>query len=317
MSCFLKILATRVATTVYLLACICAAFYYLVNNLDSTKWPADLYWHYSVLTVPGLLCFWATYTAAWRTGLRVTTSLQITWKVSLQHASMLLLGKYLPGKVWGMFARERDLVRRFGNRVTPQVVKASYFEQLVTLHTGFLLVPLMFKEQLQSISIGGLSATVVALAMLVPLINNILATGGGQLFKNRVEVLSNSLRAAYIGYGNYLILMFVYLLQWIVLGLIFIAVYLAVVGELPGFSGLVELFGLCALSMLAGFLAVFAPGGVGVREGVVVYFLNGSIGLESALAISLVWRVVMMAGDLLFGAAVFYFSHINKGVIRQ
>ncbi|MFL5519128.1 MAG: hypothetical protein ACJ8DJ_23455, partial [Gemmatimonadales bacterium] len=55
-------------------------------------------------------------------------------------------------------------------------------------------------------------------------------------------------------------------------------------------------------SYLAGFLVLFAPGGLGVREGVFIQMLQGPLGPAAATALALASRVLLTITE--FGAAV-------------
>ena len=55
---------------------------------------------------------------------------------------------------------------------------------------------------------------------------------------------------------------------------------------------------------LAGFLAIFAPGGVGVREGVGAAFLSSIVTLEEAVLLMLLFRVWVVLAELAAGAVV-------------
>jgi glycosyltransferase 2 family protein len=82
-----------------------------------------------------------------------------------------------------------------------------------------------------------------------------------------------------------------------------------VTGNAPGFLWLV---GAYTAGYLVGFVAPLAPGGVGVREGMLVVLLRARYGLGVAAAISIAIRVVNVAGELLavglvhcaYGAAI-------------
>jgi len=61
--------------------------------------------------------------------------------------------------------------------------------------------------------------------------------------------------------------------------------------------------GAYALAWVAGFLVVFAPGGLGVREAVFVALLAGTAGKSAALSVAVASRVVTVVADLLMGGA--------------
>lgn len=78
-------------------------------------------------------------------------------------------------------------------------------------------------------------------------------------------------------------------------------------GELP----LLVATGAFALAYTAGLLALFAPGGLVVREGVLVALLAPHLGAGPAVAVSLGSRVVLTAAELL-AATPFVFSWIRS-----
>jgi hypothetical protein len=60
-------------------------------------------------------------------------------------------------------------------------------------------------------------------------------------------------------------------------------------------------------SYLAGFLALLVPGGFGVREGLFILMLQGSIGIGAATALALASRLLLTITE--FGAAVPFLVH--------
>ncbi|MFN0052332.1 MAG: YbhN family protein [Planctomycetales bacterium] len=60
-------------------------------------------------------------------------------------------------------------------------------------------------------------------------------------------------------------------------------------------------------STVGGFVALFAPGGLGVREGLVMELLEGTVGPKQAVAAALLWRATALTGEV--GMAVLlYFA---------
>jgi hypothetical protein len=89
-------------------------------------------------------------------------------------------------------------------------------------------------------------------------------------------------------------------LAWLGYGLAF---YLFARGLLPA-SGLTPRLAIAVFtaSYLAGFLALFAPGGIGVREGLFILMLQGPLGISAATALALASRVWLTIAEL--GSAV-------------
>jgi uncharacterized membrane protein YbhN (UPF0104 family) len=61
--------------------------------------------------------------------------------------------------------------------------------------------------------------------------------------------------------------------------------------------------GALGLANAAGTVAVFAPGGVGVREAVLVALLAGSVGAPQAAAAAVAWRFLELAAEAVLIAA--------------
>jgi hypothetical protein len=82
-----------------------------------------------------------------------------------------------------------------------------------------------------------------------------------------------------------------------------VALLLLARGLLPDVElGLLPATAVFTASYLAGFLALFAPGGIGVREGVFILMLQGPIGIGAATALAIASRLLLTVTEL--GAAV-------------
>jgi hypothetical protein len=82
-----------------------------------------------------------------------------------------------------------------------------------------------------------------------------------------------------------------------------VALWLLARGLLPHAGlGLLPATAVFTASYLAGFLALFAPGGIGVREGVFILMLQGPIGIGAATALAIASRLLLTVTEL--GAAV-------------
>jgi hypothetical protein len=82
-----------------------------------------------------------------------------------------------------------------------------------------------------------------------------------------------------------------------------VALWLLARGLLPRAGlGLLPAIAVFTASYLAGFLALFAPGGIGVREGVFILMLQGPLGIGAASALAVASRLLLTVTEL--GAAV-------------
>jgi uncharacterized membrane protein YbhN (UPF0104 family) len=73
-----------------------------------------------------------------------------------------------------------------------------------------------------------------------------------------------------------------------------------------------------SLAWLAGFVAVFVPGGLGIREAGMVLVLEPIIGSASAILIAILARVINLAVDaLLFMFALIWKKNLSKKTITK
>jgi uncharacterized membrane protein YbhN (UPF0104 family) len=63
--------------------------------------------------------------------------------------------------------------------------------------------------------------------------------------------------------------------------------------------------GASAVSLVGGFLAFFTPGGLGVREGLLMELLRHHVGAHEAVAAALVLRVITLVGELVASALLY------------
>jgi len=259
------------------------------------------------------MAFWAVFTEVWRQNLDRTLGLGISFSLAMRHTAMLLVGKYLPGKVWGVVARERDAAIQ---GVAPGAIYvATYLEQLITLHSGLLLgIWVLFLKR----PFGALATSLIVLSVLsvfvLPLLHNQLLEWLKGYSGRKWQGLSNLLARIYVTKSTYLLLFLGYLLQWMALGGILVAVLVFITGSWPTTQLLILLVGVNAIAMLAGFAALFAPGGIGVREGVMVVLLAPVLGIAEATILSVTMRIVMVCADLILGCFVALLGQSQRGL---
>lgn len=203
------------------------------------------------------------------------------------------MGKYIPGKIWAV-AGMAMLAQRRG--VPPWAATASaVLLQVASIGTGALIVGATGIAALESRQPGSTVALLLVVGASVLVLTGILwppvATRLIRLVApNEPRPRTPDPRALAMGIGANAI-------AWVSYG---VALWLIARGVLPGMDlGLPEAIGAFAASYLAGLLVLLAPGGVGVRESVMVFMLQDEVGLANALALAAVSRIGMTLADLL------------------
>jgi hypothetical protein len=204
------------------------------------------------LTYLLLIETWRKILIGWRAHLRFGVAARI-WFVSN-------LGKYLPGKIWSIAAMSVMAREHAVSAVT--ATGSSVLIQLVTVATGIALVIVMgiraIDQPLVAIIIAAvLVAGIAALPILIPR----LARLGGSLTGKEIEVPPLPASTLWLAVVRSL-------LSWIAYGIAFQLFVTGVLGSAAGATS--SYIAVYAASYIIGFLALFAPGGVVVRESALV-----------------------------------------------
>lgn len=78
-----------------------------------------------------------------------------------------------------------------------------------------------------------------------------------------------------------------------------VALYFLSLGLVDHSFTLPQVIGMGAMAWIGGFLAIGVPGGIGVREGILVWLLSYGMDTTEAVVISVAWRVMQVLVELL------------------
>lgn len=203
------------------------------------------------------------------------------------------LGKYVPGKVWAV-AGAAVLARRAG--VDPSVaVAGALVLQALALGSGAVVVAFTARETFQA---AGPEVIPIAGAVLIACIAGIAVLASQPLLDRISRLLPASFPPLRAITPAMLTLAFgANLLAWAAYGM---ALLLLARGVLPNVSlSLPQAVGVFTCSYLIGFVALFAPGGLGPRESVFLLMLAGDIGLKPAAGLALASRLLLTGTEVL------------------
>jgi uncharacterized membrane protein YbhN (UPF0104 family) len=235
------------------------------------------------------------------------------------------LGKYVPGKAWALLLRGQ-LVRmpETESRLGVAII-SSFYEVLTTMAAGALLAAVLFAAQalaapaegVRSIHFEGwpevhpilLGAALVALCgvPLLPAVFNRVVARLARRFQKVESFQLPRLRMKTLALG-----LVVTGTGWCVLGVGVWAMVQAVVPEPPALTPRLWALYTAAIGLgyVAGFLALFMPSGIGVREFVVELFLaptlspTTTVGRGLATVVALVLRLTWTVAELVLAAAL-------------
>jgi hypothetical protein len=265
-----------------------------VNWQSLRAQPIDLHLSPAWLAMSVLVVFasYAGLIEAWR---RVVVGMgeRLEFLTAARIWFLASLGKYVPGKVWAI-AGAAVLAQRAG--VDPSVaVAGAIVLQILALASGAAVVALTARDTFQSLGQG---ATVMAGAVILLTVAGLVVLTSQPALARLSRLLPASwpkLRAIPAGMvaGAFL----ANVVAWVGYG---VALLLLSRGLLPGVAlTLPQAVGVFTCSYLAGFLALFAPGGLGPRESVFLLMLSGPIGLKPAAALAVASRLLLTATEVL------------------
>jgi hypothetical protein len=219
-----------------------------------------------------LIIAWRMVLGGWHQHLPLRSAARI-WCVSN-------LGRYLPGKVWSV-AGLAVLARREGVQGWAAAA-AALAMQALSVGTG-AGVAIAFLPQADSpvLLVAAIAIAVVSVAALTlkPMVRVLARVASGRIQLQSLPV------------GAVLAAAAATLAAWLMYGLAFR--FLAL-GLLPNNAPSLPLaMGSFAGAYIIGLFAVFAPGGIGIREGMLLVFLTPSIGGGAALALSVGSRLLL------------------------
>jgi uncharacterized membrane protein YbhN (UPF0104 family) len=247
---------------------------------------------------------WAWYLITLKLGIAISLSETLgSWFYSQ-------LGKYLPGKVWLLLARFYFYESKGKSKKAISI--ALYLEMVTLIVAGGLifLVALLFFKEVGPFYSGKqfwylvLLLILFAFIFLHPQVLQKILNWALVPFKREPLFLS-------ISYSDVLWILSVCILSWVIGGISF---YLFIDSVYPVSSEtILFLTGALAFSSILGIVAIFAPSGLGVREGTLVYLLSFIMPVSVAVIISILTRIWMTLIEIGLIGVIYLLSKIRKG----
>jgi uncharacterized membrane protein YbhN (UPF0104 family) len=211
------------------------------------------------------------------------------------------LSRFVPGAVW-QFAHVS--AEALSARISPLAATgAILFQQLVLLGTGLALTaslaPVLPTAALGTLhplaALGLASLGVAAVIIFLPVLTPALERGTSRLLKRDIRWPSPR-RAELTRYVGVLVL------PWLAYGIAFWLFGRSLLGDSA--PGLLPAAAAFTGSYVAGIIAVFAPGGLGVREAAMVALLSPIAGPAPALLLAIASRLWLVALEILTALGV-------------
>jgi uncharacterized membrane protein YbhN (UPF0104 family) len=272
-------------------------FYFLSRSLyhswgELIKSGIRFNFFYSFISVLFFLGSSFTTGYAWQLTLRLLGANMSYWQ-SVRVIAISLFGKYLPGKVWA-----------FGGRILLSkqrgVGEAESSTALLIETVGFSFAAfVVFFFSLGFYRSGVLPTKVYWSSALIPI--GLLVMHPKVLtmiLKSLARLTKRSITIPTFGYFDLVKIYFYYLLVFVIHILGFFLLTQSIFPE--SYKSIVPIVGAYSISWILGFLVLISPGGLGVREGLLTFFLKFVIPLPIATLMALISRVWITIGEVLF-----------------
>ncbi|MEO8289669.1 MAG: lysylphosphatidylglycerol synthase domain-containing protein [Gaiellaceae bacterium] len=241
----------------------------------------------------------AAYAAVWGTTIRATGVEAPPGLLVAFFAGQL--GKYVPGSAWQYVGRA-GLATRLGVPVRCAAVSLG-LEALCSLAAAALAAPFILADS----TARALAVTVAIAAAGAAAVALIRSPWGSRIARRVLEWVAGratvSLRSLEAATPRYFAV-------WLVFGAAF---WLTARGlfDVP-VSDLLVYTGAYAAAWAVGFLVVVAPGGLGVREAVLVALLRGRLGESEAIVLASASRIAFTLVDLVGGATALTLLRVSS-----
>jgi uncharacterized membrane protein YbhN (UPF0104 family) len=223
------------------------------------------------------------------------------------------LGKYLPGKIWLFLSRFHFYESRGKSKKAISI--ALYLETVTIIMAAGLifLAALIFHREIRLFYSWRHPGWLVLLFLLGfiflhPRVLQKILNWTLVQFKREPIFLS-------ISYLDVLWILFVCIISWVIGGIGFYLFIDSVYPAAPQY--ILFLTGALAISSALGLIAIFAPSGLGVREGVLVYLLLLMMPPPVAVIISILTRIWMTLIEIGLIGMVYLLGQLQQGEKRK
>lgn len=215
----------------------------------------------------------------------------ISYSLALRSTGFSIFGKYIPGKVW-MVLGKASIVSRNSKHSITDLLNNSFYSQILGIISGLLFgLPFLFRFN---------STWFVAIYFVLIFLLLFIAYNGIPFswIPARFKKIKERFTALHsLSFKQVNILLITFISEWILLGIGFLYLYRSITDVNPGFE--LSTISLFPFSSVLGILAIFTPGGLGIREGVLAYLME-LIRLEDdkSITIAAASRIWFLFGEV-------------------
>jgi len=249
---------------------------------------------YVVGHLGSLVFTFALFVAAWRLCLH-SLGEPCPWRTACFSWLVPNLGKYIPGKVLMLGARVEILHRHNVRRTTTSTAMIFEHMSMITAAAPFILIAVFTSKSTFSLP----TCLIATLALFIPISTVLICP---QFLMAPINYILRRARRAPLQHRpsrkKLLHIIMLHTIAWLIYG---ISGHLLLTALLPNETVPVWItISSFPAAWLIGFVSILTPGGLGVREAVLVFILGRFITTEAALSLAIAsratWTFVEMLG---------------------
>jgi len=290
--------ARQLWPALFLLGSLAFIYYHFSDQMGQVRLPAQFSWPVLAVAIGLQLLYWLLNSWCWQSIVKWCTGVKLSALQGFSQIAMLTLGKYFPGKIWGMVARI-SLLQQLG-AIRPHGIAATISEQFLILHAACITSTLLwcvFDPTPWPFACAAIAlASVPAMPILQRFAFRLEARLVPSLAPNQEESSLDGARMA--------LLLAVYCVIWLLIGAIFCCVYSMLFAASLEPAVAARLIVANTIGIGVGFFAIFSPGGLGVREAITSGLLASQLGLEDAVLLCLMFRLWIVIFELVSGLSL-------------
>lgn len=287
--------------TIFIYASILFLVYYLIKS-DIFFLPKIHRPFFLLLSIIFLLAGFLFEMFAWFSLLKLHL-VEVSYRTIIIGSGMTILGKYIPGKVWAVMGRAKVISEKNDERLS-KISFISFEAQIILLWTGLVLS--LTGSIISNIEIEYILLIVVFLFLFSVIIFSdkykiVTEKLLSKVFKKNYTLPKLSYKNTYVILLNFM--------PWISWTVGFYLLVLSISSAILPFSVSYSF----VISITFGVIAIFSPGGLGVRESIMTGFLTMSgLTLPVAISISVFSRMWFLVGEILIFLLAIYTKTFRK-----
>lgn len=234
-------------------------------------------------------------TIPWMNMVEIISGKKLPWKITLFVNVRANILKYIPGNIFQYVGKNELALKCCLNHF--EVAAATVFDVVTMLTVAFFMGSFYIREyifQILKTFINFRTFMLLSIVFLIILVALMLALKVKCFsLKNRIAGLLKRKENIY----KLLVCVGYYVIQNLWVGIIYIAVLLMFLQDGYQTIPVSLILGANIISGVIGFLTPGAPGGIGIREMLMVIIAGGAISEPVIMAVSVIYRVLTIVGD--------------------